>query len=78
MMEGEKQKGQRKAEKCVNITSEGTAVADEQGEYNGGWEQNPKLATVDDNVAVICADIKMMAMEMKSEQSNFRDNLKRE
>lgn len=42
-------------------------MAEKQGDCSGGQEENPKLATVDDNIAVIWADIKMMSSDMKSE-----------
>ncbi len=81
-MEGEKYrkgKGKQpgKAEKSDKITIEG-AMAEEQDESNGGQGENEKLTATDmeDNVAVIRADIKMMAMDMKSELNNFRDRFR--
>lgn len=40
--------------------------------------QNMKLTAMDmeDNIAAIHIDIKMMATEMKSELSNFRDRIR--
>ncbi len=80
-MEGEKHrkgKGKQpeKAEKSDKITIEG-AMAEEQ-ESNGRRGENVKLTATDmeDNVAVIRADIKMMAMDMKSELNNFRDRIR--
>ncbi len=80
-MEGEKHrkgKGKQpgKVEKSDKITIEG-AMAEEQ-ESNGRRGENVKLTVTDmeDNVAVIRADIKMMAMDMKSELNNFRDRIR--
>ncbi|RXN39389.1 LINE-1 type transposase domain-containing 1 [Labeo rohita] len=83
-MEGEKHKKGKgklfgKVEKSDKVAIECLAV-EEQGECDGGRGENvkPTAAGMEDSISVIRADIKLMAMSMKSDLNNFRDDLKKE
>lgn len=70
-MPSRKGKGKQtgKLEKSDIITTDGT-IAEEQEDDNGGQGE------IEENLAGIHADIKLISMDIKSDLNNFRDRIR--